>query len=293
MPMNQRARARSALRQIVRCLACIASRPPAAIKGEKLDKLIISHLNGAVNGSRISMATKEPPKSKEFITDSEDSEDSELSDDGGVMINFSENITELEESDKTGLEESDKTAPSELAEKGTKSPSPTKDSNSLISKTTDSNVKSIKDPKKDPPDPEDLNLEVPDSGRKYELVNTLANIKTGGSETEIRTKQPKTSVITKGTAEDSLFKSPQPVVKQRDTNKLNLPSLDSGGMTEQTVLTVYSSKVPDSSDSTTSTVELVPLPVSTASNVTAKTATPVCSDFTQGPDSGTLLQNKT
>ena len=84
-------------------MACIASQPYAPIKGEKSDKLFISILDIKASKTHGIMTTDKVPKSKQFISDSEDSEDSELNDDGGVVVGFSETTIGPKESEKTKI----------------------------------------------------------------------------------------------------------------------------------------------------------------------------------------------
>ena len=121
------------------------------------------------------MTTDGGPKSKEFISDSEDSE---LGDDGDVAVGFSETTT--------GLEESEGTKTVKGTDPATESPGPVADSESPSATTTDLNQKLVKDPKQDPPDPAVLTKKVPDSSKQPDLTKTLLNIKSGESEVKIK-----------------------------------------------------------------------------------------------------------
>ena len=120
-------------------MACIASQHTAPIKGEKIDKLFISILDIEASKSHGIMTTEGGPKSKEFISDSEDSE---LSDDRGVAVGFSETTI--------GPKKSEETKTVEGTDPATESPGPVANSKSPSATTVDLNQKSVKDPKQDP-----------------------------------------------------------------------------------------------------------------------------------------------
>ena len=216
-------------------MACITSQCAAPIKGEEIDKLIISNSDIEASRSLNIMTAKGEPKSKEFISDSEDSE---LSDDGGVAVEFSETTV--------GLKESEGATAVEGTDPAIESPGPVADSQSPSATTMDLNQETVKDPKQDPPDSVVLTKKVPDSSEPPDLTKNLLNSKSG--EPDVKTKETETTVLTKLTTGDSHFKSPRPINKAIKKSKVDSSCSDVGltsGLTKETTILT---KVSDSSD---------------------------------------------
>ena len=220
----------------MRPMACIASQHAAPIKGEEIDKLIISIPDIEASRSLNIMTAKSKPKSKGSISDSEDFE---LGDDGGVAVGFSETTV--------GLEESEGATAVEGTDPALESLSPVADPQSPSATTMDLNKKIVKDPKQDPPDSVVLTKKVPDSSKQPDLTKKLLHLKSG--ESDMKTKETKTTVVTKPTTGDSHFKSPKPVDKTNKKNKVVSPCSDAGLTSGLTKGTADLAKVPDSSDS--------------------------------------------